>query len=141
MFSGGQDGAVSIWEWAHATQVSTVRLFSFSSFSFGHTKTVSVLGLLGFLPRSTELSSHNKAISLVSVMAMETQRFGRYLSIHMLQSNFNFSLNLILDHLHCRLLPLQCPSSQCRHMERTRPTLSSRSLSPDSTKCFLFCHF
>ena len=73
--------------------------FSFSSFSFCHTKTVSVLGLLGCLPRSTELCSHNKAISLVSVMAMETQRFGRYLSIHMLQSNFNFSLNLILDHL------------------------------------------
>ena len=34
-FSGGQDGAVSIWEWAHATQVSTVRFFTFSYFSFG----------------------------------------------------------------------------------------------------------
>ena len=33
--SGGQDGAVAIWEWAHATQVSTVRfvLFFFSLFS------------------------------------------------------------------------------------------------------------
>ena len=41
VFSGGQDGAVSIWEWAHATQVSTVRFFSFSSFSLCLTKTMS----------------------------------------------------------------------------------------------------
>ena len=72
--SGGQDGAVSIWEWAHATQVSTVRfvLLFFSLFSY-----LQYLGLLGFLPRSTELFSPNKETSLVFVTVMATLRCGR----------------------------------------------------------------
>merc|ERR1719357_1543066 len=61
-----------------------------------------VTGLLACLLKSTELCSHNKATSLVCVMAMVTLRSGRR-------------------------LPLLSPSSQYRHMAKTLQTSFSRA--------------
>ena len=85
------------------------------------------VGLPGCLPRWTELCSPNKATSLVSVMVMATLHFGRlYNTFEAIKYIFLSYLQIIL--LTCRLHRLQCPSSQCRLMGRTRPTLFSRSL-------------